>query len=146
MDKIEKVKEKYQDRIISYLDEVRKELEKNNIITSIVEDYSSDDIYFGFMVYKDEKGELENSLDVSFHIYDAKDYDAKDYDDIEGLNFGIEIVSYDGEIVGELIPYNYSSNVWVLEDEDIEERFNLIVEESNIYSMIKLIKEFYKKE
>jgi len=137
---LELIKNKYQDRIISYLDEVRKELEKNNIITSIVEDYSSDDIYFGFMIYKDESLELENSLDVSFHIYDAKNYD-----NIEGLNFGIDIVSYEGEIVGGLIPYNYSNNVWVLSEEDIEERFNLIVEESDIYSMIKLIKEFYKE-
>lgn len=65
----------------------------------------------------------EDGVDVSITILESEHRDGEE----NGLNFGLDVVSYGGEIIGGMTPFNYSPQVWVERDnpEAVEERWEL---------------------
>jgi hypothetical protein len=121
-----------------------------SISTTIKEETSYNVSEISFMPYDeyrwnivvDTDGDIENAIDISFIIFDSEYSDGSE----NGVNFGIDIVWYGGEIVGGYTPYNYTDRCWVnIEDsEDVEDRF-LLLENMDQSSIIPLLEKEFSK-
>ena len=71
--------------------------------------------------------EEDNMVDVRFEIAESRSYDG---DQPFGINFGLEAVEWGGRPVTEVMPYNFTDQVWVdaRDAQAVEERFKLIEE------------------
>lgn len=66
-------------------------------------------------------------IDVRFDLVDAYDYDGLEPGDPEwGVNVSVDVVGYDGEMLGGLTPYNYSDRVWTNDEQELQERLNFL--------------------
>lgn len=65
--------------------------------------------------------EDSETVETSIRIAESEAFEGTD----GGINFALSIVKFGGEILGSLVPYNYSPQVWVplTDDEAIETRF-----------------------
>lgn len=69
----------------------------------------------------------EFGIDVRFQLHDAQDYDGMEPgEEGWGVNVGVDLVGYEGEMLGGLTPYNYTGNVWTTDEGELEERLNFL--------------------
>lgn len=95
-------------------------------------DLTDTEYRYAFMV----KGEgLGEGVDVSFEIAESMGYEGSD----DGINFGLSIVAYGGEIIGGMCPYNYTSEVWTKDADEIERRMTMF-EQASDESAVELVK------
>lgn len=80
--------------------------------------------------------DLENSVDITFTILESEVRDGEE----NGVSFDIDIVGYEGRILGGFCPYNYTSQLWVSRDNPsaIEGRFR-VFERLNQDSIIPFV-------
>lgn len=87
-----------------------------------------------------ERGDLPEPIDIRVEIAESLQYEGT----TEGINIGMDIVGYDGRIIGQFHPYNYSPDVWVPLDDltEISERMRML-EDSDIENIPELIEKAY---
>lgn len=84
-----------------------------------------------------EANDAEQGFDISITISEQRVYDG-DKDEhgnpIFGLNFGLDMVDYGGEIIGGLAPFNYTEDCWVdgRDVQAVENRWKLIEDCDNL--------------
>lgn len=102
----------------------------------------SDDTYRWAVAVSPPGAETEDSVDVSVEIATSEAYDGTP----GGLNFSMNVVSYEGEMLGGLTPYNYTDEVWVsMSDPDaVEERWRLFDNGANENEVLYHIDQFYE--
>jgi hypothetical protein len=102
-------------------------------------DMSGDDYQWALSVFPTHEQVHEELIDIQFDIAEARSYGD---DPEDGINFGITIVKWGGEIIGGLTPYNYTPECWVsANDPDaVEDRFG-ILENADIQDLVGLILE-----
>jgi len=69
----------------------------------------------------------EDSIDISFQLADSGPYEGID-EGTEGwgVNIMVDIVHYGGEILGGFTPYNYTSEVWTDQVDELKSRLTMI--------------------
>lgn len=114
--RVEKIKEKYEGRILAVLNAIRKKLQEAGHDCNEPTDMSSDDFWWSMTV--------DGHIDVSLKICESEQYDGES----GGVNFAVDIVEHGGRILGGLTPYNYTNKVWVsrYSPAAVEERFRII--------------------
>jgi hypothetical protein len=122
---IEAIKTEYEPRVLGVLNEWRGAFTKAGYRVSEVSDMSDECYRWDFVVYLGEDDGYENSTNVSFTIAESGPYagDTDENDNSEGINVLVDVVHYDGHILGGFSPYNYSSRVWTDDPEEWRERF-----------------------
>ena len=83
----------------------------------------------------------ENGVDVTITILESEHRDGEE----NGLNFGLDVVGYQGEILGGMTPFNYTDRVWVQRDDEdaVEERWNIFQGAFDASPVIDSIEEHY---
>lgn len=116
---------KHAPKIKALLEQVRAEALERGLVCSEPGDMTDDcerwEVYVQPAGTPDD--EHENGVDVSITVCESEHYDGEE----NGLNFALDVVSYGGEIIGGLCPFNYSDRVWVPRDDEdaVEERWGL---------------------
>lgn len=142
--KIEEIETKYKPQMERIIGEIKQLFEEEGYSTSEVDDYSDEHLRLDFVVYKNgetEEGPEEDDVDISFQVAPSLYFDGS----LEGVNFMVDIVSVGGNMIGGLIPYNYSDDVWAdINDESaVEERFN-IFNNTDPYEILSLVEGFWE--
>lgn len=138
----EEIKNKYSERILKYLNEMREDiLFENEFLTCSLPAEEDWDDFRWAMYVRPVDGTSEEGVDIQFIIAESESWDGEE----NGVNFMVDVVSYEGQMIGGLIPYNYSDDVWVSRDDEdaIEKRFKL-VEDADVGDVSYLISEFYE--
>lgn len=135
------IRHRYARRITKLLKGIRDAVQKAGLETEREMLPQHDEGFkWSFMVNPDP---IETCVDVSFTIIDGKGADRQE----GGLNFSLQAVTYEGQILGEVIPFNFTDKVWVdLNDpKAVEARF-LLLEEQDPEEWAKMIKDGLKVE
>lgn len=69
----------------------------------------------------------DSMIDISIEIAESQEYGDSD-EHPYGINFGLDIVKWGGEILGGFTPFNYTPLCWVdaKDSEAIEQRWNIL--------------------
>jgi len=104
----------------------------------------SDEMFAWSVVVYPRGGSEQDGVDVTVQISESGVYEGEG----GGLNFSMDLVSYGGEIVGGLTPYNYTSDVWVpvLDADAVEQRWDIFESGADPYEAVYLINEHLSKE
>lgn len=145
----EQIYEKYKARMLQFLKNIRAELNDNSAgdFGTCSEPFEMDPGELCMVIEKSRQNEDDERsvvMDIKFEVLDSLEYDGDEEE--PGVNFNIEAVSYEGQEIARLCPYNYTNKVWVnCNDKDgIEERFK-IIENSDISELIYYIEEYYNE-
>jgi len=80
---------------------------------------------FAFTVRLDGFDE-EGWIDVALLLANATEYDGfEEGEERWGVNVSADVVGYDGNILGGMTPYNYSSEVWTNDPDELKSRLAL---------------------
>jgi hypothetical protein len=140
----EEINDKYKDRIFKILSSIKSSCEEAGLFVSTPSDFSDDDYRYQLMVTESpDDEEYDKGVDVTFIIAESENWDGEE----NGINFMVDIVSYEGQIIGGLCPYNYTQDVWVSRDDEdaIEQRFQLM-EQADESDVSYLISDFYNRQ
>lgn len=137
---VEEVKEEYEPKLKKLLEEVCALATGEGYECSGPSDWS-DETYKWAVMVTPTGGDVEDSVDVSVEIAESKAYDGT----LAGINFSMNAVGYEGEIIGGLTPYNYTDQVWVpvSDAKAIKERWHLFNGGADANEVLYLIDQFY---
>jgi hypothetical protein len=137
----EQIKEKYEARILTIMNKIKSELEDEGfVVTDPYEMCDRDDEWWMRVVTGEGRtadDDLEDDdIDIRFIIATSTDWDGTE----NVVNFMLDVVEVSGRMLGGLIPYNYTDQVWVSRDDEeaIEERFQ-IMERADPYGVVELL-------
>jgi hypothetical protein len=106
-------------------------------------DLSDDDFRWCVTLRGNGIPEEDEAVDVSLEIAESLEYEGS----IDGINFGLDIVAYGGEVIGGLTPYNYSDHCWVPLDEPEQLSGRLkIIEDADIGAGLGLIADWKERK
>lgn len=134
----------YVPRIKTMLDEVRKEALERGFQCDEPYEMTDEEVRWCVLVRPaDAKPEEEVGVDVRISILESEPSDGTE----GGCNFALEMVEYEGIVVGGMIPYNFTEHVWVpREDENaVETRWRVFNEYFSATGVLDQIFEFYQK-
>jgi hypothetical protein len=121
---IDAVKADYEGAILTVLTDCAETLTKAGFYADEPYDMCGDEYRWTFSVWRTpERGEIEDSIDVSLEIAEAATYG----DEPEsGINFGLDVVEWGGRILGGMTPFNYTDECWVdaFDEEAVAERWS----------------------
>lgn len=145
----EEIQDKYADRVVAILSAISLEIQAEDptLVLGEVYDLGCDDYRWSFNVCGADQADAAEhepqGVDVTFVICESERYEGEE----KGVNFAVEIVGVQGEIVGGITPYNYTDQCWVSRDDAdaVEERFR-VVEQAPAYEAAHLVIEFLKGE
>lgn len=112
----------YRPKLRTLLEEVRAVAQSRGLECNEPCDMTDEDICWSVFVHP--KGAPDESgVDVKVTACESQGYDGTE----GGINFALEMVAYEGAIVGGFIPYNYTEQCWVdREDrEAVKERWEV---------------------
>lgn len=146
MVKIEKICERYEDRILKILDEIRLTLHEQTTLKcgDVVElDQQWSMLAVSPQDINENEFSLENGVDISLEVIDSEEHEGKE----NGVNFSINLSAVGGGIVGGLTPYNYTNWCWVdrSDAKAVEERF-CIVEKTDLGELTYLLIDWYRQQ
>jgi hypothetical protein len=126
----EQIKEKYAARIEKILSNIREALVEDGWHVEEPWEMGGNDEYRWTMLVSATNPHIdgtepdEDDVDISLTILESEHNDGEE----NGVNFGVDVVTVGGSILGGMTPYNYTNRVWVARDqpEAIEERFTLV--------------------
>lgn len=134
----------YVPKIKIMLDEVREEALERGFQCDEPYDMTDEEVRWNVLV-KPAKAEPEDEVgvDVSITILESEASDGTE----GGCNFALEMIEYGGIVVGGMVPYNYTEQVWVRrEDEEaVERRWVIFNDGFSASAVLDLIESFYKK-
>jgi hypothetical protein len=152
----EVIKDRYQERIVATLQRVSDALNEAGFVATSPVDLSSD--YYWWAIEVTETKEKENpdqlkldiqndserrSVDVKFEIIESEEYDGIE----NGVNFGLDLTAWGGEMLGGLTPYNYTDGCWVDRGNEVQvERRFKILEDAEVQGVIELVTEHFEKK
>jgi hypothetical protein len=139
---VDQVFEKYEQRMLDLMNRLRDGLLESGFKdVEEVEDDSADDYRKRFAVYESETEDTKK-VDITLILAESQQYEGSD----EGVTWRLEIVRWDGRILGVSEPFNYTPECWVtLNDSDaIEARWQLF-EHIDASELPKLIREGIEK-
>lgn len=140
---IDKRYEEYGPRVLDFLEKIRAEVVKGGEWDADEpHDVSGDDYQWSLVVWPKDNGYAgsENCVDISVELAEAASYGDDEVFDGRGVNWGLSVVEYGGQILGALTPYNYTDQCWVdASDEAVEDRWRLI-EGADVGEIVGLLK------
>lgn len=138
---VDAVKEKYEPKIKQLLEEVCEEAKERGYACNGPMDWS-DETYKWAVSITPQGGDVEDSVDVSVEIAESWVFNNKP----GGINFSMLTVSYEGKILGTLLPYNFTDQVWApLSDvEAIEESWDLFDSGADTNEIFYFIDQHYE--
>jgi len=152
---------KYDGRIRTFLAKIIAALQSSracDIETSEVVTDFSDDHRWEFVGSTAEKpfereeydpNEDGTAFDVTLEICEQRSFegadDGRDNPNF-GINFGLNMVSVGGAIIGGITPHNFTDDVWIdaRDPDEVEQRFRLI-EEASIPSIVETVEGFLQR-
>lgn len=141
----EQIKEKYEPRIIALLTAMRTALLEYDLHVESPWLMEDEEFSWWMLVQTEAQHNAEelDGIDVRFTILESEHWDGEK----NGVNFGIDITSVGGSIVGGLTPYNYTDEVWVSRDDEdaVEERF-VLLETADTADAAELITNWLREE
>lgn len=86
----------------------------------------SDDVYRWSLMVGDP-GNIDGHIDVTIEIAEAQAYGD---DPADGINFGLTVARYGGEVLADVQPYNFTPQCWVAasDTEAVRERWELFAD------------------
>lgn len=89
-------------------------------------------------------GDEEDGVDVTVTVLESEVRG----DEEGGVNFGLDVVSYGGAIVGGFVPYNYTPDVWVdaADSDAVEARWRLFDGGLDPSAVVDSIQEYWGRE
>lgn len=113
----------YAPKMRDLLEQVRAEALSRGLECDEPSDLTDEDVRW-YVLVRPKGGPDESGVDVSLIACESKGYDGTE----GGLNFSLDMVGYEGTIVGGFTPYNYTERCWVdREDpEAVAERWSLL--------------------
>lgn len=136
--------ETYVPRIKTMLDEVRKDALERGFQCDEPYDMTDEEVRWNVLVRPaDATPDQDVGVDVSITILESEACDGTK----GGCNFALEMVEYEGLIVGGMVPYNFTEHVWVPRDDEnaVETRWRVFNEHFSASSIVDRIVEFYEK-
>jgi hypothetical protein len=128
-------------RIKALFEQVRDEARERGLVCCDPYEMSDDEERWALYVQPAGSGEddHENGVDVSITVLTSEHCDGN------GLNFGLDVVSHSGRIIGGLCPFNYTDRVWVARDDAdaVEERWQLFANAFDADSVVDSIVTFF---
>jgi hypothetical protein len=123
---IDQVAAVYGPRALTLLAEVRDYFDTLGIPTGEPFDMS-DDVYRWSLAVGDASLGLDELIDVTVEIAEAQAYGD---DPADGVNFGLSISRYGGELLADCQPFNFSPQCWVpaSDPEAVRERWDLFAD------------------
>ncbi len=121
----DKICSKYEKRVVKWLNRCRDAFVQRGVSCSEVGSVDLDEEErWAFLVQWQDASKLSEDVDVQFRIVWSGVYG----DDPGGVTFRIDLTAVGGEIVGQVSPYNYTSQCWVVRKDGlaVEERFRLV--------------------
>lgn len=136
---IDAVHDRYEPRIQAFLGALRAMFEAEGWEAGPVYEMADEDYSWWLDVVPPGGDQQRDGIDMQLTIEES----AVMGDEPGGVTLGLMIVRYGGLILGQLTPYNYTPSVWVpMTDEDaVERRFELVLNEGVIAETFKLITE-----
>lgn len=133
----EKLSKKYLPKMRSFIKAVCKAAKGSGFVCTEITDVSDDTYGVGVVIYPKGKT-VEDGVDVTVDMPES----AVAGDEPGGLNFRVNIVGYDGVVVGGLTPYNYTQDVWVAMDDDkaVAERWSVFDTSADPVEVVSLAK------
>jgi hypothetical protein len=107
---IEGLHDSYNDHALEFLNRVAKVCTDAGFWANEPYDFSDDTYRWSMVVKSSQDDDDSNGIDITLEITEERDYDSKDG---FGINFGLDIVHYNGLILGQFHPFNYTDNCWV---------------------------------
>lgn len=121
----ESLKDRYESRIVAYLDGVAKLFREQGWQAGEVMDMCADEYEWAILVAPAGHSlkDSPRSMAIEFEIAESLSYDGTTY----GVSFKIDVTGYGGFVVGGLAPYNYTDECWVpvTDDDAVETRFSI---------------------
>ena len=106
-------------RIIDLLGGIRDDFTGNGYTADGPHDLS-DDEYRWYIVVSGNG--LSEDIDISVEVSESLNYEGT----TDGINVGMSLTTYEGRIVGELQPYNFTPEVWTNDLHEISERMAIL--------------------
>ncbi len=121
---IDRLKDRYHDRIMHILQVVQKACEQCGMSAEMYgHDNMSGEHRWGLFVMP-SGATYDDGVDVTITLLESQANDGSE----EGINFGLDIVSTGGHVIGGYVPNNYTSAIWVdpKRQDAVESRFQMI--------------------
>lgn len=107
---IESIADRYHGLAIDYLTRIADLLRDNDMSVDGPYTMHDDEYRWTMVVQCPGTTDKDDRVVLTVEIAEQRSYE----DGIcYGINFGLDIVEYDGLVIGGLIPYNYTSECWV---------------------------------
>jgi len=135
----------YPPKFRQLLEEVRKEALERGFLCDEPGDLTDEDVRWFVLVRPAGTNPSEEAgVDVSITAAESEHFDGEE----GGVNFILDVVSYEGVIVGGLHPYNYTDRCWVPRaDEDaVAARWALLNDAFDASAVVDSIEEFFARE
>lgn len=122
--RIAAIKDKYNDRAIKILAGIRDDLLAEKFECDEPEFMDGDLYKWSMIASRPGCGDDEKRLDISISLVEQQEFEGEG----EGITFRWDMIEWGGAILGEIAPYNYTSDVWVdsTDEQAVEVRFGLI--------------------
>ena len=146
-DQIEKIKARYQARILSFMNRLRESLELNDFKCSPTEELTYDSFDWRFVVHLDavsldQIGRCRNQdLAVELTLCESEQWDGEE----NGMSFRLDLNGNGGRVVASLAPFNYSERCWVhiYDSAAIEERWRIFEDDFDCDSLVERVREYH---
>lgn len=136
-------KEEFAGRLEKLLSELCKDARERGLECDGPADMTDEEYSYSVLVYP-EGAEYSDGVDVGITLLES----AVNGNDPGGVNFGLRVVSYGGHVLGGLVPYNYTPDVWVSEADEnaVEERWNVFSHAYDPSVILDQIQEWFAGE
>lgn len=131
----------YTTKIRSLLEQVRDAAREHGLDSSDPYDMSDAEERWALHVQPAGSSDDEDGVEVSITVLESEQCDGQE----NGLNFGLDVVSHGGRILGGLCPFNYTDRVWVDRDdsEAVEERWKVFANAFDAGPVVDSIEGFF---
>lgn len=143
----------YKPRILSLLNNIKRELEENGYRMDEpceTSDQEYEWCLFGGSSDRDVEKSSSSEPDDSCFSIEVTIIESKirDGEDDFGVNFKLDLIGYGGEIIGGFTPYNYSDRVWVSrkDPDDVQDRWELFENGADPCEVVATIQRHYAEK
>ncbi len=139
---LERIHEIYEPKIRQILDEITEEAKRRGHASSGPADLT-DEEYRWFTLICKTAGDVDGGVDVTITIAESGVHDGKP----GGVSFMLFAVSYGGEVLGGVAPYNYTPQVWVSEksEELVAERWGIFSSWVDASTIVDSVDEYFNR-
>lgn len=139
------LQDEYTSKIRTLLKEVQAEARERGYLCEDPHDMTDEEIRLSVLVQPAGTTPDEaEGVDVGITLLESECADGTK----GGCNFGLDVIGYNGIIVGSLVPFNYTENVWVPResDEAVAKRWRVFNEVFCPSAILDEIDRFYQEQ